>query len=161
MLVLSNGELVTVEWVQHEILESPIKVYNFEVEEFHTYFVGENGVFVHNGCGDDLVKEPHGNSKESKKAQHGYEIYDSTNNEPVKTGISGSMLNKNGTSKRANRQVNKLNKAEEYDRYYSVVKETNLPDRRAALEWERSNAMRLHNEGYDLPMHKRPRPWED
>ena len=161
ILVLSNGELVTVEWVQHEILESPIKVYNFEVEDFHTYFVGENGIFVHNGCGDDLVKEPHGNSKESKKAQHGYEIYDSTNNEPVKTGISGSMLNKNGTSKRANRQVNKLNKAEEYDRYYSVVKETNLPDRKAALEWERSNAMRLHNEGYDLPMHKRPRPWED
>ena len=35
MLVLSNGELVTVEWVQHEILESPIKVYNFEVEDFH------------------------------------------------------------------------------------------------------------------------------
>ena len=51
VLVLSNGELVTVEWVQHEILESPIKVYNFEVEDFHTYFVGENGVFVHNGCG--------------------------------------------------------------------------------------------------------------
>ena len=50
VLVLSNGELVTVEWVQHEILESPIKVYNFEVEDFHTYFVGENGVFVHNGC---------------------------------------------------------------------------------------------------------------
>lgn len=54
MLVLSNGELVTVEWVQHEILESPIKVYNFEVEEFHTYFVGENGIFVHNGCGDEI-----------------------------------------------------------------------------------------------------------
>lgn len=51
MLVLSNGEFVVVEWVQHEILESPIKVYNFEVEDFHTYFVGENGVFVHNGCG--------------------------------------------------------------------------------------------------------------
>ena len=51
VLVLSNGELVTVEWVQHEILESPIKVYNFEVQDFHTYFVGENGIFVHNGCG--------------------------------------------------------------------------------------------------------------
>ena len=56
MLVLSNGELVTVEFVQHEILESPIKVYNFEVEDFHTYFVGEQSVFVHNGCGDDLAK---------------------------------------------------------------------------------------------------------
>ena len=50
VLVLSNGELVTVEWVQHEILENPIKVYNFEVEDFHTYFVGECGVLVHNDC---------------------------------------------------------------------------------------------------------------
>ena len=59
--------LVTVEFVQHEILESAIKVYNFEIEEFHTYFVGENGVFVHNGCKDEIAKEPHGNSKDSKK----------------------------------------------------------------------------------------------
>ena len=67
VLVLSNGELVTVEWVQHEILESPIKVYNFEVEDFHTYFVGENGIFVHNGCGDnswnDYQKEHAGEGK--------------------------------------------------------------------------------------------------
>ena len=50
VLVLSNGELVIVEWIQHEILESPIKVYNFEVEDFHTYFVGESSVLVHNMC---------------------------------------------------------------------------------------------------------------
>ena len=50
ILVLSNGELVTVEWVQHEILESPIKVYNFEVQDFHTYFVGQSSVLVHNDC---------------------------------------------------------------------------------------------------------------
>ena len=50
VLVLSNGELVTVEWVQHEILESLIKVYNFEVQDFHTYFVGESSVLVHNMC---------------------------------------------------------------------------------------------------------------
>ena len=49
VLVLSNGELVTVEWIDHEILENPIKVYNFEVEDFHTYFVGESGILVHNG----------------------------------------------------------------------------------------------------------------
>ena len=29
ILVLSNGEYVTVEKVQHEILEEPVKVYNF------------------------------------------------------------------------------------------------------------------------------------
>ncbi len=57
VLVLSNGEYVVVEFVQHEILEKPVKVYNFEVEDFHTYFVGESSVLVHNGCGDqDDVK---------------------------------------------------------------------------------------------------------
>ena len=53
VLVLSNGEYVVVEFVQHEILESPVKVYNFEVEDYHTYFVGEVSVLVHNGCDDD------------------------------------------------------------------------------------------------------------
>ena len=50
ILVLSNGEYVIVEKVQHEILESPVKVYNFEVRDFHTYYVGENSVLVHNMC---------------------------------------------------------------------------------------------------------------
>lgn len=50
ILVTINGEYVIVEKVQHEILESPIKVYNFEVEDFHTYYVGCISVFVHNDC---------------------------------------------------------------------------------------------------------------
>ncbi len=50
ILVLSNGEFVVVEWIQHEILENPIKVYNFEVQDFHTYFVGKSSVLVHNEC---------------------------------------------------------------------------------------------------------------
>ena len=68
ILVLSNGELVTVEWVQHEILESPIKVYNFEVEDFHTYFVGECGVLVHNDCNTGKYKELRG--EEGKESHH-------------------------------------------------------------------------------------------
>jgi len=50
MLLLLNGELVVVEQVQHEILESPVTVYNFEVEDFHTYYVSEISVLVHNTC---------------------------------------------------------------------------------------------------------------
>ena len=50
MLVLVNGEYVVLERVQHEILESPIAVYNFQVEDDHTYYVGESGVLVHNAC---------------------------------------------------------------------------------------------------------------
>lgn len=31
-----------------ELLDGPVKVYNFQVEGFHTYHVGENGIWVHN-----------------------------------------------------------------------------------------------------------------
>ncbi len=49
ILVLVNGEYVVVEKIQHELLESPVKVYNFQVEDYHTYYVG-SGVLVHNTC---------------------------------------------------------------------------------------------------------------
>ena len=50
ILQLVNGEYVVVEKVQHELLENPIKVYNFEVDDFHTYFVSESALLVHNRC---------------------------------------------------------------------------------------------------------------
>jgi len=50
VLVLVNGEYVVVEKVQHELLESPVQVYNFQVEDYHTYYVAESGVLVHNEC---------------------------------------------------------------------------------------------------------------
>ena len=50
ILVLVNGEYVVVEQVQHEILEAPVKVYNFNVAECHTYYVTASGVLVHNSC---------------------------------------------------------------------------------------------------------------
>ena len=44
-------------------------IYNFEVEDYHTYFVGKNGICVHNACQDsnqkaltELIKE-NGKSK--------------------------------------------------------------------------------------------------
>ena len=49
ILVLVNGEYVVVEKVQHELLENPVKVYNFQVEDYHTYYVA-SGVLVHNRC---------------------------------------------------------------------------------------------------------------
>ncbi len=50
-LVLQIGKYVTVEKIQHKILEAPITVYNFEVADFHTYYVGKSAVLVHNTCG--------------------------------------------------------------------------------------------------------------
>lgn len=57
ILVLQSGEYVVVELIQHEILESPITVYNFEVEDFHTYYVGNSSVLVHNRCGTVPTKD--------------------------------------------------------------------------------------------------------
>ena len=51
ILVMLNGEYVVVEQVQHELLESPETTYNFEVADFHTYYVGKSAVLVHNTCG--------------------------------------------------------------------------------------------------------------
>ena len=50
ILVMLNGEQVVIELVQHELLESAVVTYNFEVEGIHTYYVGSSSVLVHNKC---------------------------------------------------------------------------------------------------------------
>ena len=57
ILVLLNGEYVVVEKIQHEILETPITVYNFQVEGYHTYYVANIGVLVHNACSKPVSPE--------------------------------------------------------------------------------------------------------
>ena len=44
----------TVKSVEAVHLQEPVKVYNFEVADSHTYYVGEQGVLVHNVCGPDV-----------------------------------------------------------------------------------------------------------
>ena len=43
-----NGNVLLVENFDVELTDKPVKVYNFEVEDFHTYHVGRLGVLVHN-----------------------------------------------------------------------------------------------------------------
>lgn len=50
ILVTADGDEVEVADIEIEKLAEPILVYNLEVEDFHTYFVGEYGVLVHNTC---------------------------------------------------------------------------------------------------------------
>ena len=50
ILVTVNGEYVVVERVQHELLDKPVMVYNFQVEVYHTYFVSNSRILVHNRC---------------------------------------------------------------------------------------------------------------
>ncbi len=39
ILTLANGEETKVEALEIEEFKNPVKVYNFEVEDWHTYFV--------------------------------------------------------------------------------------------------------------------------
>ena len=66
-VLLSDGSYGIVETVKIEELANPETTYNFEVADFHTYFVGEQSVCVHNvGCGGTNAP----NSPEKVKASY-------------------------------------------------------------------------------------------
>lgn len=100
ILVMLNGEYVVLEKVQHEILENPVTVYNFEVEDFHTYYVGDTSVLVHNKCGTQ-----HGNSLKTSKPAEGYVLKENGTGRVLKFGettmgpkrYTKSYLSKNNT----------------------------------------------------------------
>ena len=47
---LEDGTTGIVEKAKHAALDTSVTVYNFEVEDFHTYYVSEQKVLVHNTC---------------------------------------------------------------------------------------------------------------
>ncbi len=104
-------------------------------------------------------KEPHGNSKKSEKEQHLYEIIDNQTNETVKYGISGSELNKDGSSKRANSQVNYLNKIFGALRYFAKILFTNIKGREKSLDKEKDlvNKYAQNKNGENPPLQKIPK----
>ena len=60
----SNGICAIIEKIEVEQLATPETTYNFEVEDFHTYYVSETNILVHNTCvkskineSDSLIKE--------------------------------------------------------------------------------------------------------
>src|SRR5262249_16663448 len=52
-LLTKSGKIVTVENIRRR--EGTFQVYNFEVSEAHTYFVGKLALLVHNQCPDFIV----------------------------------------------------------------------------------------------------------
>jgi len=79
----------------------------------------------------------------------------------VKTGISGQDLNQNGTSPRANSQVNKWNDEAGYEKYGSRVytpDEVGASNRSEAKQWEQQNTDRLDSENHTLEKQSLPKP---
>lgn len=49
-LKLFDGNEASIDEISTEEFDKPVKVYNFEVEDFHTYYVGSCCILVHNTC---------------------------------------------------------------------------------------------------------------
>ena len=57
-VLLLDGTITEIENVEIEHREEPVKIYNFEVEDWHTYYVSESGVLVHNrDCGKTKLRD--------------------------------------------------------------------------------------------------------
>ncbi|WP_312287019.1 polymorphic toxin-type HINT domain-containing protein [Terrisporobacter sp.] len=65
VVVLQSGERAIVEDIDKIVYDEPITVYNFEVEDFHTYFVSNVNVLVHNRC-DINAKKSNNHSRTNK-----------------------------------------------------------------------------------------------
>ncbi len=57
-LVGADGRTFFVNNVMIRIEDASVTVYNFQVEEFHTYHVGNAGILVHNICSGEKPKAP-------------------------------------------------------------------------------------------------------
>jgi RHS repeat-associated protein len=153
----SDGRVLPIESVKLTELPESEDTFNLIVDADHNYFVGQHGTLVHNG--DD-----HGNDANDTRTQHRYVINDNNVTLPngqsdvVKTGIANDdRLNQNGTSGRANQQVNKLNTAEGSDRYSAEFKDKAIPGRQSALDIERKAAADLKAQGNSMRLHQRPK----
>lgn len=71
-----------VEKVQHELLETPVTVYNFEVEDYHTYYVSASAesddsfVLVHNRCGESFNEQQQAVIDLAQENRHGLSTSD-------------------------------------------------------------------------------------
>ena len=63
-LLLSDGSKAEIESLKTEHVEIPETTYNFEVKDFHTYYVSHSKVLVHNRCN---VQELHMTRREAIK----------------------------------------------------------------------------------------------
>lgn len=105
-LINDKGDIVCVENIRRETNRDGVEVFNFKVEDFHTYYVGENGILVHNancrlisnsdGTYDIEMKNKKGWSEEQKtQARQKYEYLSKA--DTVKTTVpkrSGTKISK-------------------------------------------------------------------
>ena len=93
--LLSTGEDVTIEKVEVETLTEAETTYNFEVADFHTYYVTEKDVLVHNICEMKYSDLP-------EDAKYAYDQYSKSG---WKGNVSGQTTNAGGNWKNIRQQL--------------------------------------------------------
>ncbi len=69
-LLLVDGSTEEIENISYINFESPVEVYNFSVEDWHTYYVSNTGVLVHNKCASaELERSKLEEAKRKKKTR--------------------------------------------------------------------------------------------
>ncbi len=53
--MLNNGKCNIISCVKVEEIDIPETTYNLEVQDYHTYYVGNEGILVHNACATDAI----------------------------------------------------------------------------------------------------------
>ena len=104
-LVDSRGNALVLEGKKLEITDKPVKVYNFKVDDFHTYHVAHIGVLVHNASSNysngmpEIKKTKHGEKRAKERGFSDEKINDIKNNYSQKVYQSGGrtvFAKKNG-----------------------------------------------------------------
>ena len=106
ILYTADGDEVEVTDLELEKLAEPITVYNLDVADFDTYFVGEYGVLVHN-YGDEQLNEVYASIKESPNYPSGFTA--------AKNGMKKVNIN--------NEQLHNMLKKIDSGKWYKVYKD--------------------------------------
>ena len=72
ILRTADNENPIISKIEKEYFDECINVYNFEVEDLHTYFVSEKKIFVHNFCKSGDVKTSSGSSSSDPDGEKTY-----------------------------------------------------------------------------------------
>ena len=92
-----NGNVLLVENFDVELTDEPVTVYNFQVEDFHTYHVSEFGLLVHNAGGYERSQKYSNNWLDESLSKTVDKI--APESKPVKTSSGKEIYNNPKTGK--------------------------------------------------------------
>ena len=78
-LISVNGEDLVIEKFFIEETAESVSVYNFQVEDYHTYFVGDCAVWVHNDCTAEQLRQNYADGEKAELAQYNLEMKEHPN----------------------------------------------------------------------------------